>query len=159
MIDLLPDREMATVAAWFRDHRDVEIVSRDRGGGYGDVARREVPHALQVADRWHLFENAGAAFVDAVRRHMREIRQALSTGAVDPALLASAEKLQWEGWRQRHKINEHVVALHRDGATIKRIARGAGIARQTVRRILRGARDDVFRVSASSLEALTERLE
>ncbi|MGO9774882.1 MAG: ISL3 family transposase [Roseiarcus sp.] len=75
IIDLLPDREMATVAAWFRDHREVEIVSRDRGGGYGEAARRELPHVLQVADRWHLFENASAAFADAVRRHMREIRQ------------------------------------------------------------------------------------
>ncbi|MGO9774174.1 MAG: helix-turn-helix domain-containing protein [Roseiarcus sp.] len=74
-------------------------------------------------------------------------------------MLTSAEKLQWKGWQQGHAINEHVVALHRDGATIKGIARRTGIARQTVRRILRGTRDDVFRVRASSLEAWTERLE
>jgi hypothetical protein len=29
---------------------------------------------MQVADRWHLLENASAAFLDAVRKSMREIR-------------------------------------------------------------------------------------
>ena len=44
---------------------------------------------------------------------MREIRQALSTGAIDPALLTSAEKLQWEGWRRRHAINALSSHRHR----------------------------------------------
>jgi hypothetical protein len=34
-----------------------------------------------------LFENASAAFLGVVRRHLRAIRTALSAGAVDPALL------------------------------------------------------------------------
>jgi hypothetical protein len=55
-------------------------------------------------------------------------------------------------------VNAHAVALHRDGATIKGIARGDGIARQTVRRRLHRARDDAFRVRASSPEAWTEHL-
>ena len=159
VVDLLPDRERATMAAWFREHPGIEIVSRDRGGGYGEAARQALPHAVQVADRWHLFENASAAFVDVVRRHMREIRGALTGTMIDPALLTSAERLRFEGWRGRHAINEQVLALHKGGATIRGIVRGAGVGRGTVRRILRGTRDDVFRVRASSLDAWTERLE
>ncbi len=159
VVDLLPDREQATVTAWFRDHPGIQIVTRDRGGSYGEAARAALPHALQVADRWHLFENASAAFLDVVRRHLREIRAALSADAIDPALLTCAERLRWENWRGRHAVNEGVLALRGSGASIMSIVRGTGLGRQTVRRILRGTRDDVFRVRASSLDPWTERLE
>jgi hypothetical protein len=33
IVALLPDREIATVAAWLGDHREIDVVSRDRGGG------------------------------------------------------------------------------------------------------------------------------
>lgn len=63
VIDLLPDREPATVKAWLRAHPDIRITARDRNGGYGGAATRALPEALQVADRWHLLENASAAFL------------------------------------------------------------------------------------------------
>ena len=66
IVTLLPDREIATVQAWFADHPGIRIVSRDRGGGYGEAAAKALPRAIQVADRWHLMENASAAFLDAV---------------------------------------------------------------------------------------------
>lgn len=59
VIDLLPDREPATVAAWLRNHPQIEVVARDRNGGYGSAVSRALPKALQVADRSHLLECAG----------------------------------------------------------------------------------------------------
>jgi transposase len=47
------------------DHREIAIVARDRGGGYGEAVAKALPHAMQVADRWHLIENASRAFLDA----------------------------------------------------------------------------------------------
>jgi transposase len=67
IVALLPDREIATVQAWLTDHQEIRVVSRDRGGGYGEATSKALPHAVQVADRWHLMENASAAFLDAVR--------------------------------------------------------------------------------------------
>ena len=73
IIDLLPDREPATVAAWLAAHPEITVVSRDRGAGYGRAASQGAPQAVQVADRWHLMENASAAFLEAVRRSMKAI--------------------------------------------------------------------------------------
>lgn len=43
VIDLLPDREAGTVEAWLAERPGIEIVSRDRGGGYGSAVSRSLP--------------------------------------------------------------------------------------------------------------------
>jgi hypothetical protein len=103
IVDLLPDREPATVEAWLSRHPEITVISRDRGGGYGQAATRAAPQAVQVADRWHLMENASAAFLEAVRRSMRPIRMALGSAGIDPALLTHAERPQHEGYLRREE--------------------------------------------------------
>jgi transposase len=53
-IDVLPDRSVETVSAWFEKHPSIEIVSRDRSSEYAAAIKKGAPQALQVADRWHL---------------------------------------------------------------------------------------------------------
>ncbi|WP_421589945.1 transposase [Shinella sp. M27] len=50
-IAVLPDREQATAEAWLIQKHQIEIVARDRGGGYTQAVARALPHADQVADR------------------------------------------------------------------------------------------------------------
>lgn len=75
MVDLLPNREAETVAKWLREHPGTEIVSRDRII-YAEATRRAVPHAVQVADRWHLLRNLSAALRHALAPHHRLFTQA-----------------------------------------------------------------------------------
>lgn len=65
VVVLLPDRESGTVETWLSAHPEIAVFARDRGGCYGEAATRALPMATQVADRWHLMENASAAFLNA----------------------------------------------------------------------------------------------
>ena len=159
IVDILPDREVPTVEAWLAARPSISVIARDRGGGYGQAAARGRPNALQVADRWHLIENASAAFLQAVRRVMNPIRTALKIGTVDPDRLTCAERRQYEGWRRRDAANQVIRGLALDGVPIKEIARRTAQARDIVRRVIRGERDDVFRPRASSLEPFRDQLE
>lgn len=151
-VTLLPDRETATSRAWLADHPSITVVARDRGGGYGEAITKALPHATQVADRWHLMENASRAFLDAVRKSMRQIRSVIGATIINPALLTSAERLQYEGFLRREETNASILALSKDGMPLKQIAKRTGHSRQLVRQVVRGLRTDVFRVRESSVE-------
>lgn len=106
LIDLLPDREPATMEAWLRARPGIQIVARDCNGGYGGAVSHALPEAIQVADRWHLLENASAAFLAAVQQSMPAIRKAIGAKTLDPKLLTTAERLQYEGYRRRQQTNQ-----------------------------------------------------
>jgi transposase len=152
IVALLPDRETATVQAWLSKHPGINIVSRDRGGGYGEAAAKALPNAIQVADRWHLMENASAAFLDAVRRSMSKIRTAIGATTIDPKLLTCAEKLRYQGYLRRQDSHAAITALVSDGVPLKEIVRRTGHSRNLVRQISRGGGTDMFRTRQSTLD-------
>lgn len=152
IVKLLPDRETATVEAFLAGHPTIKVLSRDRGAGYREAATKALPNALQVADRWHLMENVCAAFLDAVRKSMRDVRAALGAAIIDPKLLTAAERLRYEGYLRREDTNATILALHKDGVPIKKIVRRLGHSRGLVRKVVRGMQTDVFRTRENTLE-------
>lgn len=76
-VDLLPDREAATVATWLRARPGVEVVARDRANAYAQAAAEAVPDAVQVADRWHLLKNVRETLQRALQQRSQAIRRLL----------------------------------------------------------------------------------
>jgi transposase len=158
-IALLPDREPATAQTWLSDQPQVEVVARDRGGGYALAAAKALPKAIQVADRWHLMENASRAFLDAVRKSMRQIRAAIGAATMNPDLLTAAERIQYEGYLRREEANVIIHRMAEERLPIKEIVRRTGHSRGLVRKVLRGQRSDIFRIRENSLELYLQWLD
>jgi transposase len=89
VIDLLPDREAATLSAWLKAHPGVEVVSRDRSPSYASGITEGAPGAVQVADRFHLLMNTREALEKVVMRQNRFLR---SQTLAAPASTAPTEE-------------------------------------------------------------------
>jgi transposase len=74
-VDLLPDREAATLEAWLQAHPGIQIVTRDRAEAFRTGITRGAPQAVQVADRWHLLKNLGDALEKLLTRRHRHLQQ------------------------------------------------------------------------------------
>ena len=75
IIDVLADRESATVEAWLHEHPEVELVVRDRGKDFTKAAIRGAPQAQQVVDRFHVVKNLSEVLQEILGHCRAEIRQ------------------------------------------------------------------------------------
>lgn len=57
LIALLEGRDAETVKEWLKKHKKIKVVARDRASAYAEAINEILPDAIQVADRFHLFEN------------------------------------------------------------------------------------------------------
>jgi len=144
LVDLLPDREKSTLAAWLAAHPGVQVVSRDRASAYTEAVREAIPKAIQVADRFHLSQNLGETLERMMRRFYPTIKQIFSettaeTQSADQALLLQRHEADKQVSQQRRMaVYEHILALHAQGCTQTEIAEQLQMSRKTVRQAMKG---------------------
>ncbi|EIZ78118.1 transposase [Novosphingobium sp. Rr 2-17] len=169
VVDLLPDREGGTLAAWLKSHPGAEIIARDRGGSYAKGAREGAPLARQVADRWHMLRNCSDAVLSALEKRyklVREVGQSLAhdmapirtqESTTRPGMSTAAAQKRNRGRRRRQAMFDTVGALRKKGWTISAIAQETGRDRKTIRQWLLNRRpgqwERAFRHPASTFDA------
>jgi transposase len=154
LVDLLPERSAESLRVWLHQHPEVEAISRDRGDDYIKGCRAGAPHAVHVADRWHLLRNLRDTLKRVVDRYHVSVRQSieslrakqlesmphahveqvdLESSKEEPKLCraraASADRRE----RRLHRFKE-VRHLYDQGISLRAIARRLQIQRATVRR-------------------------
>jgi transposase len=146
-IDLLDDRQAATLAEWLRQHPEVQVISRDRGGEYARGARQGAPQAIQIADRFHLVRNLAEALERGWHRHRKSLSAIRVAKRPEVGGLAVRYERPDRVMRQqqaREKLvqrYEAVQKLVKEGVSHKEIARRLHMHRESV---IRYARADQF---------------
>jgi transposase len=151
-IDVLEDRRAATLAGWLKEHPGVQVICRDRAGAYAEGSREGAPDAIQVADRFHLWQNLCDAVEKTViscRADLREPapqgcgREPAGTGSGAPAGMTGPAAGQGLGdgrlavrARERHAAVHDLVAL---GKTHSQICKILGLSPKTVRKFMHAA--------------------
>ncbi len=149
VIDLLPVRSAESTEHWLRTHPGTEIVSRDRASLYSEAATKAAPHAVQVADRWHLLHNMRETLVDVLRPHHRlltEVARAVAKGAKmapdapgqqeaspQTPLFATGRRDQQQNRERRLARYDAVMELVQQGVSQREIARRCEMSRKTLR--------------------------
>jgi transposase len=158
IIDVLADRESATVEAWLHEHPEVEFVSRDRGKDFTKAATMGAPQAQQVVDRFHMVRNLSEVLQEILGHCRAEIRQGeaplpqLEKAAAEPTRpLPTAATWQQRTPAQVKKVHQarqasrddrytQMTTLRTQGLTQREVAQRMGMSERTVRHWLkRGA--------------------
>lgn len=144
-VELLADRTAETVAAWLKQHPEIQIVTRDRSTECVRGITLGAPQAQQVADRWHLLKN----MTELLARILMNLRSELcrlvtvSSKPSEPIVRriekrSKNEQIVRAARRvQRMARYEQVRALYAQGVKIKRIAQQLKMSRSTVRQFVK----------------------
>ncbi|MFJ7272642.1 transposase [Streptomyces sp. NPDC099050] len=146
VVDVLPTREGGPLAAWLIRHPGVEIICRDRAGAYAEGARRGAPDALQVADRFHLWQDLGRAVETCVAAHRDCLRNPMPSGTLSqdppPASDRPQNGAEPAGRRAERKKAAHALVqkMLAQGHSRQAIARHLGWGLNTVLRYANATR-------------------
>ena len=65
-------RDGKNLKEWLLQNKQIKIVTRDRAGAYAKAINEALPEAIQVADRFHLFQNIMDTVKETIRARVPE---------------------------------------------------------------------------------------
>ncbi len=131
VVDVLIGRDAEPLTAWLREHPGPAVICRDRASAYAEAARTAAPEAVQVADRFHLWQNLATAVEKTVARHKSCLDEPIDTAPDESAEAVAAEPTGAMADRRR----VHYAFVHElltQGAGFRQIARHLGWSHKTV---------------------------
>jgi len=143
-LDLLEGRDAQPLADWLAAHPGVEVICRDRSGSYADGARTGAPDAVQVADRFHLWQNLAKAVEKCVAAHRCCLAEPAPAApdAPEPPEGAAGPTAPEPGGKFAERARRHHALVHElraEGRGLREIARHLGWGLHTVQRYDRAA--------------------
>lgn len=149
-LHLFDGREGEDLAAWLRQHPEVRVICRDRSSGYGEGSRQGAPQAVQVADRFHLWQNLCQAVektVSVLQPHLAEPAQQPAPDGLEaePDTIKPHPELKIVARLEAQHAAAH--ELWAQGLSKAAIGRKLGLHQATVRKL----------VNAATVEELTAK--
>lgn len=142
VLDLLPDRDAGSVAAWLRAHPGIEVIARDRADVFAEGARAGAPQAQHVLDRFHLLRNLSVALRAIVAHHhgvIRAVGHARNDQEVEAAQAAKEAtrpptviEVRKRATHALRRARSELKRLSEGGASVAGVARALNLDRKTV---------------------------
>lgn len=70
LLALLEGRDGQTLKEWLKNHRKIKKIARDRATAYANAINEVLPDAIQIADRFHLFQNLVDRFKEILKKEI-----------------------------------------------------------------------------------------
>ena len=153
-VDLLAGRHAKVVEDWLAAHPGVQVICRDRASAYAEGARAGAPDAVQVADRWHLWQNLTEAAEKCVIQHQACLREPDGPAPPIQAPEAGAPTGLVTRIRERYAAVQELTA---NGTGYRPAARQLGLGLNTVKRYARAASVEELLESAARPSNLVPR--
>ena len=135
-IALLADRSQEAVRPWLEQHPIIDLVARDRSKEFAAAIDAALPHATQVADRWHLACNLTEQLDKVVSGRWKLLTKAARPAdALLPDLVTAPPPRPRRGTAGEARY-EQIQTLAQAGVPVKSIAARLGVSHGTIYRWL-----------------------
>lgn len=139
-IALLDGRDEATLSAWLIKNSHVKIISRDRASAYARSIEKQLPNAMQIADRFHLFQNLADVVKDIIKQELPKTIKILLTESQTTKKNSDvhSNKIFTSSEQRKIQLINSIQQLNSLGYSDTSIGRMLDIDRRTVKKYKNG---------------------
>ncbi|MFE0134507.1 ISL3 family transposase [Streptomyces sp. NPDC059037] len=139
-IELWAGRDAEQLAAWLRTHPGVEVACRDGSLVYRQGITDGAPDAVQVSDRFHLWQGLSKRVGDVAAAHRGCLPAAVpDPEPTPPSPTDRSETADTPARRHAKRLFEAVREVSGSGRSLSAMARELGLNRRTVAKYARAA--------------------